>query len=65
MTLAPIAFLGMLNGMGRDRGAAAALDQAILPDDERGPAHVDLACVADERCSTARAGERRCQSRSV
>jgi hypothetical protein len=26
---------------------------------------VDLACVADERCSTARAGERRCQSRSV
>ena len=31
MTLAPIAFLGMLNGMGRDRGAAAALDQAILP----------------------------------
>jgi MFS family permease len=31
MTLAPIAFFGMLNGMGRDRGAAAALDQAILP----------------------------------
>lgn len=31
LTLAPIAFFGMLNGMGRDRGAAAALDQAILP----------------------------------
>ncbi len=31
MTLAPVAFFGMLNGMGRDRGAAAALDQAILP----------------------------------
>ena len=31
MTLAPIAFFGMLNGMGRDRGAAAALDQVILP----------------------------------
>ncbi len=31
MTLGPIAFFGMLNGMGRDRGAAAALDQAILP----------------------------------
>jgi MFS family permease len=31
MTLAPIAFFGMLNGMGRDRGAASALDQAILP----------------------------------
>ena len=28
---AAAAFLGMLNGMGRDRGAAAALDQAILP----------------------------------
>lgn len=25
------AFLGMLNGMGRDRGAALILDQAILP----------------------------------
>ena len=29
--LAPLAFAGMLNGMGRDRGAASALDQAILP----------------------------------
>jgi MFS family permease len=29
--LAPLAFVGMLNGMGRDRGAASALDQAILP----------------------------------
>jgi MFS family permease len=29
--LAPFAFAGMLNGMGRDRGAAAALEQAILP----------------------------------
>ena len=29
--LVPLAFLGMLNGMGRDRGAASALDQAILP----------------------------------
>ncbi|HWL86022.1 MAG TPA: MFS transporter [Polyangiaceae bacterium] len=29
--LAPAAFLGMLNGMGRDRGAALALEQAILP----------------------------------
>ena len=28
----PIAFLGMLNGMGRDRGAASALEQAILPE---------------------------------
>lgn len=27
----PVAFFGMLNGMGRDRGAASALDQAILP----------------------------------
>lgn len=26
-----VAFLGMLNGMGRDRGAASALDQAVLP----------------------------------
>src|SRR5262245_12965136 len=25
------AFLGMLNGMGRDRGASAILDQAVLP----------------------------------
>lgn len=30
--LAPVAFVGMLNGMGRDRGAASALDQAILPE---------------------------------
>ena len=29
--LAIWAFLGMLNGMGRDRGAALVLDQAILP----------------------------------
>jgi MFS family permease len=29
--LFPLAFLGMLNGMGRDRGAASALEQAILP----------------------------------
>ncbi|HZL99239.1 MAG TPA: MFS transporter [Planctomycetota bacterium] len=29
--LAAIAFLGMLNGMGRDRGAALILEQAILP----------------------------------
>ena len=30
--LVPLAFLGMLNGMGRDRGAASALEQAILPE---------------------------------
>ena len=33
-SLAPIigaAFFGMLNGMGRDRGAASALEQAVLP----------------------------------
>jgi MFS family permease len=30
-TLIPLAFFGMLNGMGRDRGAASVLDQAILP----------------------------------
>jgi len=29
--MAVIAFLVMLNGMGRDRGAALVLDQAILP----------------------------------
>lgn len=29
--LVPVVFFGMLNGMGRDRGAASALDQAILP----------------------------------
>jgi MFS family permease len=30
MVLAPLAFFGMLNGMGRDRGAASALEQAVL-----------------------------------
>lgn len=30
--LVPFAFVGMLNGMGRDRGAASSLDQAILPE---------------------------------
>jgi len=30
--LVPLAFVGMLNGMGHDRGAASALDQAILPE---------------------------------
>jgi MFS family permease len=30
--LVPFAFVGMLNGMGRDRGAASALEQAILPE---------------------------------
>ena len=29
--LLPLAFAGMLNGMGRDRGAASALEQSILP----------------------------------
>jgi hypothetical protein len=29
--LMPLAFAGMLNGMGRDRGPASVLDQAILP----------------------------------
>jgi MFS family permease len=29
--LVVLAFIGMLNGMGRDRGSASALDQAILP----------------------------------
>lgn len=32
VALMPLAFVGMLNGMGRDRGAASALDQAILPE---------------------------------
>ncbi len=32
ITLAAFALGGMLNGMGRDRGAASALDQAILPE---------------------------------
>jgi MFS family permease len=38
LVLAIAAFLGMLNGMGRDRGAALILDQAILPatTDDRG-----------------------------
>ena len=36
--LLPLALAGMLNGMGRDRGAASALEQAILP-----------ATVSDER----------------
>ena len=36
--LLPLAFAGMLNGMGRDRGAASALEQAIVP-----------ATVSDER----------------
>jgi MFS family permease len=31
VALLPLAFAGMLNGMGRDRGAASALEQAILP----------------------------------
>jgi predicted MFS family arabinose efflux permease len=30
--LAPAAALGMVNGMGRDRGAAFSLEQALLPD---------------------------------
>jgi MFS family permease len=30
--LLPIAFFGMLNGMGRDRGPAGALEQAMLPE---------------------------------
>ncbi len=30
--LLPLAFIGMLNGMGRDRGAASSLEQAILPE---------------------------------
>jgi len=36
--LAPAAALGMVNGMGRDRGAAFSLEQALLPDltDEKG-----------------------------
>jgi MFS family permease len=31
VVLVPLAFAGMLNGMGRDRGAASALEQAVLP----------------------------------
>ena len=30
--LIPFAFLGMVNGMGRDRGPASALDQAMIPE---------------------------------
>jgi MFS family permease len=30
IVLMPLAFFGMLNGMGRDRGAAGALEQAVL-----------------------------------
>lgn len=30
--LLPAAFLGMVNGMGRDRGAAAVVEQAMLPE---------------------------------
>ena len=32
MWLIPAAFVGMLNGMGRDRGPAGTLEQAILPE---------------------------------
>ena len=39
LVLAIAAFVGMVNGMGRDRGASVILDQAILPqaarDEER------------------------------
>lgn len=40
--LAAIAFLGMVNGMGRDRGAAAVIEQAVLPSttDARGRTRV-------------------------
>ena len=31
VALLTVAFLGMVNGMGRDRGAASALEQAMLP----------------------------------
>ena len=31
LSLITVAFVGMVNGMGRDRGPASALDQAILP----------------------------------
>jgi MFS family permease len=36
--LLPAAFIGMLNGMGRDRGPAGTLEQAILPE-TADPAH--------------------------
>ena len=32
IAIAVLAFVGMLNGMGRDRGAASALEQAMLPE---------------------------------
>src|SRR5947207_11538490 len=32
VVLLPGAFVGMLNGMGRDRGAASVLEQAVLPE---------------------------------
>ena len=31
VALVPLAFFGLLNGMGRDRGPASVMDQAILP----------------------------------
>ena len=31
VVLVPLAFVGMVNGMGRDRGPASALEQALLP----------------------------------
>ena len=31
LVLATVAFLGMVNGMGRDRGAASVLEQSLLP----------------------------------
>ena len=36
--LLPVVFIGMVNGMGRDRGPAGALEQAMLPEttDDRG-----------------------------
>lgn len=37
-SMAAAAFLGMLNGMGRDRGAALILEQAILPSTVPAPA---------------------------
>jgi MFS family permease len=32
LSLVPFVFIGMLNGMGRDRGAASSLEQAVLPE---------------------------------
>lgn len=31
LVLVPVAFIGMVNGMGRDRGASTTIEQAILP----------------------------------